>query len=123
TSLKDVPAGDYYVQAVLSVYTEFHRSDGHTIWAHMDQWEGQHWNISPGNLVSEPQRLHLDPAAGYNIKLTLTRALPPVQVPPDTAQVKHIKFESKILSKFWGHPIYLGATVQLPKDYDQHTDV
>src|ERR1700730_17676243 len=40
-SLADVPAGDYYVQALVNVYTEFHRSDGHVIWAHMDQWEGQ----------------------------------------------------------------------------------
>jgi len=28
-SLKDIPAGDYYVQAVINVYTQFHRSDGH----------------------------------------------------------------------------------------------
>ncbi|MGI8509742.1 MAG: hypothetical protein ACR2MQ_10490 [Gemmatimonadaceae bacterium] len=46
-SLADLPAGDYYVQAVLNVYTQFHRADGHVIWAHMDQWEGQHWNRSP----------------------------------------------------------------------------
>lgn len=35
-SLRDIPAGDYYVQALVNVYAEFHRSDGHTIWAHMD---------------------------------------------------------------------------------------
>jgi hypothetical protein len=38
-SLRDIPAGDYYVQAVLNVYTKFQRSDGHVVWAHMDQWE------------------------------------------------------------------------------------
>ncbi len=38
--LRDLPPGDYYVQAVLSIYTEFHRADGHIIWAHMDHWEG-----------------------------------------------------------------------------------
>ncbi len=43
-SLKDIPAGDYYVQALVNVYTEFHRADGHVIWAHMDQWEGQQFN-------------------------------------------------------------------------------
>ena len=52
-SLRDIPAGDYYVQALANVYTEFPRSDGHTIWAHMDQWEGQHFTRSPGNLVSD----------------------------------------------------------------------
>jgi len=33
TSLNDLPAGDYYVQALLNVYTQFHRKDGHVIWA------------------------------------------------------------------------------------------
>jgi Transposase IS116/IS110/IS902 family len=59
-NLREIPAGDYYVQALLNIYTEFHRSDGHTIWAHMHQWEGQQFNISPGNLYSEVQRVHLD---------------------------------------------------------------
>jgi len=119
-SLKDVPAGDYYVQALMNIYTEFHRADGHTIWAHMDQWEGQQFNISPGNLFSEVRKVHLDPAAGYEVKLELTKVIPPVNVPPDTRHVKRIKFESKVLSKWWGHAMYLGATVLLPKDYDQH---
>ena len=118
-SLEDVPAGDYYVQAIVNVYTEFHRSDGHVIWAHMDQWEGQHFNRSPGNLVSEVRRIHLDPAAGYNVKLALTKVIPPVEVAPDTAWVKHVKIQSRLLTEFWGHPMYLGATVLLPKDYDE----
>ena len=37
--------------------------------------------------------------------------------------VKRIKIQSQILTKWWGHPIYLGATVLLPKDYDKHPDV
>jgi hypothetical protein len=50
TSLSEIPPGDYYVQAFVNIYTEFHRSDGHVVWMHDDQWEGQHWNRSPGNL-------------------------------------------------------------------------
>ena len=123
TSLRDLPAGDYYVQALLNVYTEFHRSDGHVIWAHMDQWEGQRFNRSPGNLVSEVQRVHLDPAAGYTVKLSLSKVLPPVQVPADTKWVRQLKIQSDLLTKFWGHPMYLGATVLLPKDYDSHPNV
>lgn len=46
SSLNDLPAGDYYVQALLNVYTQFHRQDGHVVWAHMDRWEGQRWNNS-----------------------------------------------------------------------------
>jgi hypothetical protein len=119
-SLRDIPAGDYYVQAVMNIYTEYHRADGHTVWLHMDQWEGQHFNHSPGNLYSEVQKVHLDAAAGYDVKLSLTKAIPPVQAPPDTAWVKRVKMQSELLTKFWGHPIYIGATVLLPKGYDEH---
>jgi putative esterase len=118
-SLNQLPAGEYYVQALLNVYTQVHRKDGHVIWVHMDQWEGQKWNRSPGNLVSEVQRVRLDPAIGFNVRLNLTRKLPQVEIPPDTEWVKRVKFQSKMLSEFWGHPIYLGATVLLPKGYDQ----
>src|SRR5688572_22707749 len=30
--LAEIPAGDYFVQAVVNVYHEMHRADGHTIW-------------------------------------------------------------------------------------------
>ncbi|MEW6126861.1 MAG: alpha/beta hydrolase-fold protein [Acidobacteriota bacterium] len=119
-NLNQLPAGEYYVQALLNVYTQAHRKDGHVIWVHMDQWEGQQWNRSPGNLVSEVQRIHLDPAAGFNIKLSLTKKLPPVEVPPDTVWVKRIKIQSKLLTEFWGHPMYLGATLLLPKGYTEN---
>ncbi len=118
-SLNQLPAGDYYVQALLNVYTQVHRKDGHAIWVHMDQWEGQRWNRTPGNLVSEVKRVRLDPATGFNVSLSLTKKLPAVEIPPDTEWVKRVKFQSKMLSEFWGHPIYLGATLLLPKGYDQ----
>jgi hypothetical protein len=116
-SLRDVPPGDYYAQALLNVYTEFHRADGHVIWAHMDQWEGQRFNRAPGNLVSDVQRVHVDRDA--TISLALTRVLPPVEVPADTKWVKRIKIQSKLLTAFWGRPIYIGATVLLPKGFDE----
>jgi hypothetical protein len=120
-SLRDLPAGDYYVQGLLSVYTEFHRADGHTLWLHDDQWEGEQFNKSPGNLVSEVRRVHLDPARGDTIRLELARALPPIELPPDTKWVKHIKIQSKLLTAWWGRPMYLGATVLLPRGYDADT--
>jgi hypothetical protein len=120
-SLRDIPAGDYYVQALLSVYTDFHRADGHVVWMHDDQWEGQQFNTSPGNLVSEVQRVHLDPGSVDTIRLTLARALPPIALPADTRWVRHIKIQSPMLSAWWGRPIYLGATVLLPHDYDRDT--
>lgn len=122
SSIASLPAGDYAVQAVLNVYTRFARADGHVLWAHMDQWEGQQWDVSPGNLVSDVQRVHIDPRRPQVIRLTLTRTLPAVQVPPDTRWVKHVKIQSPMLTRFWGHPIYLGAVVLLPRGYDTPGD-
>jgi S-formylglutathione hydrolase FrmB len=117
-SLKDVPPGDYFVQAMANVYTQFHRSDGHTIWAHMDQWEGQKFDRSPGNLYSEVRKIHFDPSS--DVKIELTKVIPPVEVTRDTTWVKRVKIQSKLLTEFWGHPMYLGATILLPKDYDRN---
>jgi hypothetical protein len=119
-SVRELPAGDYYVQAMMNVYTRFPRSDGHVIWAHNDQWEGQQFNKSPGNLYSDVKRFHLDPVGGYEIQLSLNNIVPATQLPADTPYVKHIKIQSKLLTAFWGQPIYLGATVLLPEGYDQH---
>ena len=121
-SLRDVPAGEYWVQPFVNVYTRFPRADGKTVWLHMDQWEGQNWKRSPGNLYGDPVRVRFDPASPEPVKLVADRVLPPVQVPADTALVRRIKIQSAILTKWWGHPIYLGATVLLPKDYDTHPD-
>jgi hypothetical protein len=52
--LAHVPAGEYWVQAVLHKYETFNLSTGHTVKLPMDQGEGQHWNRSPGNLYSTP---------------------------------------------------------------------
>ena len=120
-SLAELPEGDYYVQALVNVYTQFHRADGHTIWAHMDQWEGQQFASSPGNLVSAVRRVHLAP--GATIPLELTRVIPPVVVPEDTRWIKHVKIQSTLLTRFWGRPMYLGAVVLLPAGYDEHSDV
>jgi hypothetical protein len=119
-SLKDLPPGDYWVQGFVNVYSEFTRADGHTVWMHDDQWEGQHWNVSPGNLYSLPRKVQVGPAM-ETVKLVADQVIPPVQVPPDTEFVQRFKIQSPMLSKFWGRPIYLGATVLLPRDYHRTT--
>jgi len=91
------------------------------IWVHNDQWEGQRFNNSPGNLVSAVERVHWDPKSRTPVSLTLAKTLPPVTVPADTRWVKHIKIKSELLSKFWGQPMYIGATVLLPKGFDEET--
>ncbi len=120
-SLRELPAGDYFVQGFVNVYSEFKRADGHAVWMHDDRWEGQHWNRSPGNLNSVVRRMHLDPKTGGLVELSASEHIPPVVVPPDTEWVKRFKFESATLTRFWGRPIYLGATVLLPRGYARET--
>jgi hypothetical protein len=121
-SLPEIPAGEYQVQAFINIYSEFKRSDGHTVWMHDDQWEGQHWNRSPGNLYSPVKKMTLDAQHGYRIALVCDQVIPPIPFPADTEWVKRFRMQSPLLTKFWGRPIYLGATVLLPRDYAKSTE-
>lgn len=119
-SINDLPAGDYYVQAMLLRYETFHRADGHTVKLPMDHWEGQQWSRKPGNWFSKPEKIHVDPKAGGQIRVTLDQEIPPIDPPKDTAQVKYLRVKNERLSKFWGRPIELGAIVLLPQGWDTH---
>ena len=72
-SLAELPAGQYYVQALLHRYETFHRSDGHSVKLPMDRGEGQRWNAAPGNLYSTPRKITLDPGRGGPSASSLTR--------------------------------------------------
>jgi hypothetical protein len=122
-SLRDLPAGDYWMQPFVNVYTRFPRADGKTVWLHNDQWEGQDWKESPGNLFGDPVKVTFDPRSSTPIRLVATRAIPKIDVPADTAMVKRIRIQSDILTRWWGQPMFLGATVLLPKGYDTHPNV
>jgi hypothetical protein len=121
--LKDVPAGDYYVQVLLHKYETFHLKNGHTVKLPMDRGEGQHWNIAPGNIYSVPVKIHFDPASSGEVSLTISKIIPPIKEAEDTKYIKHIKIQSKLLTEFWGRPMYLGAIILLPGGYDEHPDV
>jgi hypothetical protein len=120
SSLDKLPAGDYYVQGMLVPYTQFKRADGHTIWAHMDAGEGQRFNASPGSLVSEVQKVRIDPTRKTVVSLSLTKVLPPIARVEETPWVKRVHVTSKLASAFWNHPMPLGAVVLLPKGYDEN---
>lgn len=120
-SLADLPAGDYWVQAVLNIYETFHRADGHTVKLPPDMGEGQQWNRKPGNLFSKPVKMHVDPNGGV-IRISLDQKILPIEPPQDTKYVKHIRIQSELLSKFWGRPMYIGAHVLLPEGFDEHPD-
>lgn len=122
-SIQDIPPGDYFIQGFVNVYTRFERADGHTVWLHKDQWEGQNWLRSPGNMYSEVKKVHIDPAKENVIRITCDRVIPAVTIPPDTKWVRRIKFKSRLLSDFWGQPMYIGATILLPKGYDENPEL
>jgi hypothetical protein len=118
-SLKDVPAGDYTVQAVLNVYETFHRSDGKTVKLAPDRGEGQHWNLAPGNLLSKPRLVHIGPGAPP-LEVSLSDVIPPINPDPDTKYIRHVRIQSRLLTKFWGRPVYLSAIVLVPEGFDAH---
>ena len=120
--LHDVPPGDYYVQALLHRYETFHRADGHTVKLPMDRGEGQHWNIAPGNLYSKPQKITIG-RGGAPIAIVMDQEVPAIPPPPDTQYIRHLRIQSKLLSDFWGRPMYLSANVLVPEGFDSHTNV
>lgn len=121
--LSDIPAGEYYVQALLHKYETFNRADGKTVKMPMDRGEGQQWNRAPGNLYSTPVKINFDPKSNTSIKVKLDQEIPPIDPPADTKYIKHIKIQSKLLSDFWGRPMYLGAHVLLPEGFDENPNV
>jgi hypothetical protein len=121
--LSEIPEGDYFAQAWLNVYTTFKRSDGKIVKLHMDQGEGQNWRRSPGNLYSEPVKVRIGAGVAQNPTIVLDKVVPPIPPYEDTTHLKHIRIRSRLLTEFWGRPMFIGANVLLPKGYDEHPDV
>ncbi len=119
-SVNDLPAGEYFVQALLNRYETFHRADGHIVKLPPDKGEGQHWNVKPGNLYSAPVKMKIDPTSSGTIRIALDKEIPPIPPPQDTKYIKHIKIQSDLLTKFWGTPMYVGACVLLPEGFEEH---
>jgi hypothetical protein len=121
--ISNLPAGEYHVQAVLHIYETFHRKDGHVVKLPMDRGEGQQWNRAPGNLLSVPKKINFNPRAKIIYPVVFTQTIPPIKEPEETKYIRHVKIQSKLLTEFWGRPMYLGAHVLLPEGWDTHPDV
>lgn len=115
-AFSQLPAGDYFVQAVLDT-------------ARDDNYAGR----GPDDLLSAPAKLTLGPGAAP-ATLVLDQRLPaagdPWQLPERFPQAlrdaapaakaatREIDFTSPALSAFWGRPIHLRGWVVLPPGYD-----
>lgn len=121
-TLAKIPPGEYVVQALLHKYETFHRADGHTVKLPMDRGEGQMWNIAPGNLLSTPRRVRIDPSKPGMVHIVLDKEIPPFPEEKDTKYIKHIRVQSQRLTEFWGRPMFLGAVILLPAGFDEHPE-
>jgi hypothetical protein len=117
--LGKLPAGDYSVQALLILYTQAKRSDGHTIWVPLPKQRVIAFQ-APGNPYSKVSKVRVDPASSTPIALSLTETMGPVPEEPDTPWIKRVSIKSKILSDFWGVPMTIGAEVLLPKGWAEN---
>ncbi len=127
-----LPEGEFYVQALLSVYTTFERSDGHTVSIHLNSGAGQNQWRAPGNAISDVSRVRFDPKNNGAARLVIDQIIQPANPLPeggtlqqgnplDSDRVKFVKIRSELLSDFWGKDMYIGANVLLPQGYDDST--
>jgi hypothetical protein len=138
-SLRDVPAGEYYVQAVLNIYETYHLGNGKVVKLPPDRGEGQHWQVKPGNFLTSVVKMRLDGTG--TVKLEFNHKAPPLEQelaqvdsfldwrkitkPEDASDnqwVKHVWITSERLSKFWGRPVKIGAVVLLPDGWAEHPE-
>jgi hypothetical protein len=120
--LAGVEPGRYAVQALVDVYELYRRRDGHEVWLPHVGWEGRVFTKTPGNLYSEPVVVDVDPSRGTTLELRADRVVAPVTFPPDSQHVRRFRIESRALSAFWGRPMHVGATVLLPRGYEEERE-
>ena len=117
TPLSALPPGDYVAQVIVNVYDRVQRADGHTLWLPMNDGTIEFFSVAAGNLYSEPQPVHI--GEGGTIRIQVTKVIPAATPIPDTDWIKHVSIKSDKLTRFWGRPIYIHATVLLPNAYAQ----
>ncbi|MCG6956488.1 MAG: hypothetical protein LJF04_10920, partial [Gemmatimonadetes bacterium] len=115
--LSALPPGDYYAQAVVNVYEEVRRADGHVVWLHMNDGTVEFFTVAAGNLFSDPVPVHV--GSGGTVRIEVGHVIPPPPRPADTPWLRHVRIRSEMLSRFWGRPVYINAHVLLPKGYEE----
>ena len=97
--ITNVPEGIYYLQFLWDQNTEESRIN------------------SQGNLYSKTQKIEVK--RSMKIETTLSEVIPPL-ILLEHELIKGIKLQSDTLSKYWGDPVILKASVLLPSEYYQH---
>ena len=120
-SLASVPKGEFFVQAVLHKYETYNLANGKTVKLPAARGAGQNWRKEPGNLVSKPVKLSFDPARAGTIDVSLDTVLPPIAPAKDSEFIRHFKFKSPSLTRFWGRDTFITGHVLVPKDFDKRT--
>lgn len=134
-TLEQFPAGAVLLQAVLTPYTLYNRSDGHSLWlpgfralTYSEDYDSYGWaNVSvpfggakglsaEGALFSKPARRTIPFNAP--VELTLSETVPAFpEPPPETAFQKFVSLRSPSLSHFWGTNVNVSAWVTLPAGF------
>ncbi len=104
TRYADVKPGKYYVQAVMD------RDLG-----------GISFAANPGNVYSKAVQLEFDPKADKPIELKLDQVYSAREL-KETANVKIVDIESKLLTKFHGQPVRMKAGVILPPSFEKEPE-
>lgn len=98
-SLDHLPPGTYRVQALLSTNRDLRLPN------------------APGSFVSPATTVTLPSASPGPVRLELDHQLPPETLPEDTDAVRFVRLRSRLLSDFHRRPMFLRATVVLPRSF------
>src|SRR5688572_4497828 len=83
-NLADLPAGEYFVQALLNRYETFTLKTGQTVKLPPDKGEGQQWNRKPDNFYSKPVKVSVDPSKSETLEIVMDQKIPAIQEAKDT---------------------------------------
>ena len=122
-SLADLPAGEYYVQALLNRYETFRRSDGHTVKLPARQRRRPALERQAGQPLQRAREDHHrsvgrtdDPPRRWTRR---SRRSPRPRTPSTSGTSRS---RASCCPKFWGRPMELGACLLLPEGFDEHPD-
>lgn len=100
----ELPAGRYFVSAVLSSQPLLDSPD------------------TSSALYSSAREIEVDPSRADVITIQLDQHGPTESIPADSEFMQFLKVPSPLLTQFHGHPMFLRAGIGLPSDYYEHPD-